>query len=83
MLYECFQYYDKSGNGVIDRDELPEALRFAGINPSETDLDYIIKLFDTNGTKFALSCTSTNFASERTTKMSKNKLFHVAVLQFW
>ncbi|XP_067934439.1 calmodulin-like [Watersipora subatra] len=48
-LYECFKYYDTSGDGVIDKEELPDALRFAGIDPSETDLDKIIKLFDSNG----------------------------------
>lgn len=49
VLFECFAAYDKSGDGIIDKEELPEALRFAGINPTNTDLDTIIRLFDTNG----------------------------------
>lgn len=49
VLQECFEYYDKSGDGVIDKSELPEALKFAGIDSSKTDLDSIIKLFDING----------------------------------
>lgn len=48
VLTDCFKYYDKSGDGIIDRQELPEALRFAGINPSQHDIEIIIKLFDTN-----------------------------------
>jgi len=34
---------------VIDGSELPEALRFAGINPSKDDIPILIKLFDSNG----------------------------------
>ena len=49
VLFDCFKSYDKSGDGVIDRDELPDALRFAGINPSKEDIECIIKLFDSNG----------------------------------
>lgn len=52
VLYDCFKFYDKSGDGIIDRDELPEALRFAGINPSKEDIEIIIKLFDSNGMCF-------------------------------
>jgi len=47
-IYDCFAQFDTSGDGVIDRDELPDALRFAGINPSDEDVDFVIKQFDTN-----------------------------------
>ena len=60
VLFECFTAYDKSGDGIIDKEELPEALRFAGINPTNTDLDVIIRLFDTNGTTLLRSPVTQN-----------------------
>jgi len=40
--------FDTSGDGVLDMKELPDALRFAGICPTQKDMEIITSLFDTN-----------------------------------
>mmetsp|Transcript_51296 Transcript_51296/g.104340 ORF Transcript_51296/g.104340 Transcript_51296/m.104340 type:complete len:203 (+) Transcript_51296:123-731(+) len=47
-----FKYYDKDGNGTLDRYEIIEAMAEMGSRPSETEVNEFFALFDTdkNGT---------------------------------
>ncbi|XP_067934379.1 uncharacterized protein [Watersipora subatra] len=48
-LIECFRHFDLNKDGKIGADELPDALAFAGIHPTEEDLKDILRLFDSQG----------------------------------
>jgi len=42
-----FKYYDKDGNGTLDRYEIIEAMAEMGSRPSETEVNEFFALFDT------------------------------------
>ncbi|XP_076437968.1 neo-calmodulin-like [Babylonia areolata] len=48
-LLEAFQLFDKDGNGEISISELPSVLRYLGQNPTDRDLDIIMKEMDSDG----------------------------------
>ena len=48
-LIECFRHFDTNKDDKISVDELPDALAFAGIHPTEEDMREILRLFDTDG----------------------------------
>mmetsp|Transcript_3468 Transcript_3468/g.6492 ORF Transcript_3468/g.6492 Transcript_3468/m.6492 type:complete len:771 (+) Transcript_3468:250-2562(+) len=48
-LKEAFDYFDKDGNGSINKAELGAMLRMLGNNLANDDLDYIVKCNDKDG----------------------------------
>ncbi|XP_067931239.1 calmodulin-like [Watersipora subatra] len=49
VLTECFEKYDKSGNGVLETSELPAALAFAGIFTTAEDQETLARFLDSSG----------------------------------
>ena len=51
--YLTFKERDVDNNGALDPGELAECLQLLGMNPSEEDLEFMIKQFDKNGTYYS------------------------------
>ncbi|KAF6025701.1 hypothetical protein EB796_015952 [Bugula neritina] len=49
VLIECFKQFDKNGDGKINVEELPAALNFVGVHPTEEDTKDILRLLDKQG----------------------------------
>jgi len=49
VLEKCFQQFDKSGDGILQAKELPQALQFAGIFVTVQGAKEIAQLFDKYG----------------------------------
>jgi len=50
MIYqEAFSLWDKDGSGSIDKDELSAVFKACGQNPSDKELDILMKQVDLNG----------------------------------
>lgn len=54
VLEKCFQQFDKSGDGILQAKELPQALQFAGIFVTVQGAKEIAQLFDKNGKYYLL-----------------------------
>lgn len=49
-LIDCFKHFDLNGDGKIGADELPDALSFVGVHPTDEDVADLLRLFDPLGT---------------------------------
>ncbi|XP_033736498.1 calmodulin-like [Pecten maximus] len=48
-VMQAFEYFDKDKSGSITDSELGDALRLAGMNPTETEIETLIKEADKDG----------------------------------
>ncbi|XP_035692248.1 calmodulin-beta-like [Branchiostoma floridae] len=49
FLQETFSKHDKDGNGVLDKEELKEAIKSIGMVHSDKHIDFMVKIADKNG----------------------------------
>lgn len=69
-LIECFEMFDRNGDGTISVEELGSILRALGQNPTQAQVNDFMKKADKNGELFFLSfqsntCTVNFISKER------------------